>query len=209
MSLISCPDCGTEVSEFAKKCPNCSCPIYKLKSNITAPSNVEPISHTSQIVKEKRNNSMQYLVFGTIVVLFLSYQLHFKEKWLGARNSSSKNSEQVESNSNSNIEATTPSWNCSICGNKIYNSGYEEVSNGVWKRCQEPNQCLICSPNCGKKHTAKMNSYINGSSSTGKIYDPDLCSLCKGTGIEKNNGSLTNEYGRVCPMCDGKGRRSY
>ena len=36
------------------------------------------------------------------------------------------------------------------------------------------------------------------------------CGLCKGTGIEKNNApSFDDSYGRICPMCDGKGVRGY
>ena len=27
MSLIKCPECGNEVSEFAEMCPKCGCPI--------------------------------------------------------------------------------------------------------------------------------------------------------------------------------------
>jgi hypothetical protein len=45
------------------------------------------------------------------------------------------------------------------------------------------------------------------------ISDPTYCSLCKGTGIEENRargmGLGDDDYGRVCPMCDGTGRRSY
>lgn len=45
------------------------------------------------------------------------------------------------------------------------------------------------------------------------ISDPTYCSLCKGTGIEENRARGTgfgdNEYGRICPMCNGSGKRSY
>ena len=27
MALINCPECGKEISEKAKSCPNCGCPI--------------------------------------------------------------------------------------------------------------------------------------------------------------------------------------
>jgi hypothetical protein len=51
------------------------------------------------------------------------------------------------------------------------------------------------------------SSYIEGND--GKIYESTVCTLCKGTGIEENRSSFSDEVGRVCPMCDGKGVRSY
>lgn len=31
MALLVCPECGKNVSEFASACPNCACPIEKIK----------------------------------------------------------------------------------------------------------------------------------------------------------------------------------
>ncbi len=31
MSLLVCPECGNDVSEYADKCPNCGCPVDKIK----------------------------------------------------------------------------------------------------------------------------------------------------------------------------------
>ena len=33
MALVLCPDCGTEVSSLAEKCPRCGCPIAKKEIN--------------------------------------------------------------------------------------------------------------------------------------------------------------------------------
>ena len=30
MALIKCPECGKEISDKAKTCPNCGCPIKKI-----------------------------------------------------------------------------------------------------------------------------------------------------------------------------------
>lgn len=51
----------------------------------------------------------------------------------------------------------------------------------------------------------------NMSDAIDESLDPTYCSLCKGTGIEKNTAKelLGGPDGRICPMCDGKGRRSY
>ena len=44
-----------------------------------------------------------------------------------------------------------------------------------------------------------------------KLNDPTYCSLCKGTGIEKNRSQdiFGGESGRTCPMCNGTGKRGY
>ena len=56
-------------------------------------------------------------------------------------------------------------------------------------------------------------NHQNMSEAMENISDPSYCSLCKGTGIEENRARGTglgdNEYGRICPMCNGRGTRSY
>lgn len=34
MSLLKCPECSKDVSEFAECCPNCGCPISMIKNNV-------------------------------------------------------------------------------------------------------------------------------------------------------------------------------
>ena len=60
------------------------------------------------------------------------------------------------------------------------------------------------------------DTYFKGGGNTeytqgndGKVYETDMCSMCKGTGIEENRSTFSDEAGRICPMCDGKGVRSY
>ena len=44
----------------------------------------------------------------------------------------------------------------------------------------------------------------------GEIYESEACSLCEGTGYEKGRNMATGETeARICPMCEGKGVRSY
>lgn len=118
---------------------------------------------------------------------------------------------------------------CSICGNEFNNRGYEEVSEGVWRELEEGNQGQICSPACGRKHNQQFNdvakkygvdledSETNSSNegqykmgNDGRVYEQNKCSLCKGTGIETGRNIATGETeGRICPMCEGRGVRSY
>jgi hypothetical protein len=118
---------------------------------------------------------------------------------------------------------------CSICGNEFHNRGYEEVATDVWKELDEGNQGQICSISCGRKHSQQFNdvakkygvdledSETNSSNegqykmgNDGRVYEQNKCSLCKGTGIEKGRNIATGETeGRICPMCEGRGVRSY
>lgn len=44
----------------------------------------------------------------------------------------------------------------------------------------------------------------------GRVYENSACSLCKGTGVETGRNIATGELeGRICPMCQGRGVRSY
>lgn len=44
----------------------------------------------------------------------------------------------------------------------------------------------------------------------GRLYEQNKCSLCKGTGIETGRNVATGKTeGRICPMCEGRGVRSY
>lgn len=58
------------------------------------------------------------------------------------------------------------------------------------------------------------NSYQNNGGyhmgNDGRVYENNFCSLCMGTGIETGRNIATGELeGRICPMCDGRGIRSY
>ena len=148
-------------------------------------------------------NLKKILVAGLILVIPVGFLVHYlnqkeDEKWRNELNSTAPAKKDKQQSDNNNI--------CEICHRSFKGRGYEEVSDGIWKLCQEPYQCYICSKSCGLKHTREMNGFLNTKNT---LNDNNGCPLCKGTGIEKNNSHLTNEYGRKCPMCNGKGVRSY
>lgn len=79
----------------------------------------------------------------------------------------------------------------------------DEYSNG-----------LHGSSNQNNNSNQNSNSYQNNGSyhmgNDGRVYENNSCSLCKGTGIETGRNIATGELeGRICPMCDGRGVRSY
>lgn len=59
-----------------------------------------------------------------------------------------------------------------------------------------------------QKKASKSDNLIDASD---RVNDLSYCSLCNGTGIEKNTAQdiFGGESGRTCPMCDGTGKRSY
>ncbi|MDB5228912.1 MAG: hypothetical protein JWN78_3105 [Bacteroidota bacterium] len=123
---------------------------------------------------------------------------------------------------------------CSICGRKFKGNGYEEASEGIWKPCSYPYQCYVCSPECGRKHTAEVNKlldkvdqysgekcvscgfghYVNGFCNYCGVASPTTverhqanypkCEMCNGTGF-------VNSYDgyKVCPSCKGTGKQTY
>lgn len=143
----------------------------------------------------------------------------------------------IETESSTPIENTETqeesfsNWTCSICGNPMQNRGYEETMDGDWVLIEDENlQGQICSPSCGRKHVENFKSVTdkygidleeqepehqqgNGQyhmGSDGRVYENNKCGLCKGTGIEKGRNIATGEVERrICPMCEGRGVRSY
>lgn len=114
-------------------------------------------------------------------------------------------------------ESVTAETNiCDVCGNRFTGRGYTEITHGEWRETEKPYQSFICSRTCGMQHTRnweeklkKLNTKTLPTQPTGytrqdeenEMYDP--CGLCGGTGFE------SNRYGdeRICPMCDGTGKR--
>jgi len=67
MALIKCPECGTEVSDKAEKCPKCAYPIKPA-------NNIPPVNNDSKpevIVKPKEGCFLQTLNFGCAVIVII------------------------------------------------------------------------------------------------------------------------------------------
>jgi len=67
MVLIKCPECGSEVSDKAEKCPKCAYPI-KFAGNI---SEIKSDSKPVVIVKPKEGCFLQTLNFGCAVITII------------------------------------------------------------------------------------------------------------------------------------------
>jgi hypothetical protein len=77
MAIIKCNECGKDVSDKAKNCPNCGCPIdTKMYCPVCGSSNVEPISTASKVV-----NTWAWGIFAANKILN-NYQCNAcKHKW--------------------------------------------------------------------------------------------------------------------------------
>jgi hypothetical protein len=107
---------------------------------------------------ENKVRKITFIVLGSMVGLFLILLPIFggKKKPADLNPVRSQTTESSATNTK-----TVSEWKCSICGRTFTHHGYEEISEGVWKPCQEPYQCQICSPECGMKHTNEMNRIMN------------------------------------------------
>ena len=181
-------------------------------------------------------SSFVYFIRNLLIIGFIIF--FFVVKCTNEHNNTLNDSEQFETNqidstdvTNSSEENEPSNWICSICGATIHDKGYEEGVNGNWTPCEEPYQCQICSPKCGREHVQNINKIArkydveldeqNNETSTniqgdyhmgndGRVYENNKCGLCKGTGIERGRNIATGEeQGRICPMCEGRGVRSY
>ena len=124
--------------------------------------------------------------------------------------------------------------NCSICDREFIGNGYGENDYGEIVALQDPHMGDKCSFSCAnqakkqsdrefdeisRKYGIDVNSSNNSNSedpdgyhmeNDGRVYENDKCELCRGTGIEKGQNIISGKVeGRICPMCEGKGVRSY
>lgn len=146
--------------------------------------------------------------------------------------------------SNNPIRSTTTEVSdntnqCSVCGRTFSGKGYQEVTEGVWKPCEDPYQCQICSAACGMKHTGnwdEINERTNTSSNNspqkclncgqGFYSSKGICTVCDAVTPEREkmqkdrlpnceacSGSGKIDYGmgdvRVCSSCNGQGKQTY
>lgn len=66
MALIKCPECGNVVSEFAKQCPVCGCPIQPINS---ASHRQQQSSYRRQQPSRQRNDGMSTWLYVVIMLL--------------------------------------------------------------------------------------------------------------------------------------------
>lgn len=69
--LINCSECGKEVSDKAKTCPNCGCPIKGI-----IPKEQKEKKHLSR--KEKKHITIACIIGGIILLIFAGLLIEAK-----------------------------------------------------------------------------------------------------------------------------------
>jgi uncharacterized membrane protein YvbJ len=72
MALIHCPECGTEVSDKAEKCPKCAYPINPVIQKGATNSNNQPIKVQEEgCFLQTMNMGCQVIAFIIAVIIIL------------------------------------------------------------------------------------------------------------------------------------------
>lgn len=75
MSLINCPECGTEVSDKATNCPKCGYPINTVSIETT---------ETEKIRVRRKNKGKAFLISGgALFILMLGFSISTSDARLG------------------------------------------------------------------------------------------------------------------------------
>lgn len=171
---------------------------------------------------------INYVVFLIVFGSFFYYKEFYLKNQEQSESSVIESTEEEIVNDDSNEESSSV---CNICGEEFKGNGYEEQLDGSFKELEYPYSNQICSPSCGRKASQKLEDVArkygveldeqNNETSAntqgdyhmgndGRVYENNKCGLCKGTGIERGRNIATGEeQGRICPMCEGRGVRSY
>jgi len=189
----------------------------KPKFESSKESDTKTYHHTN---KKSSNSTYTYLFIFCFIIGFLV--------WNSNDNSDDIQTESdILSTENSTIETDSyvSTTICKICGNEFSGDGYDKI-DGIFQRNTNL-QTELCSSSCARQEEKNIEEKYDkilenyGYETTknsdklkvgqdGRLYENNACSLCNGTGIEKGRNIATGEVeGRICPMCDGRGVRSY
>lgn len=123
-----CTDCGTELEEGMETCPKCGCPIENEDETKTTPQKVEV---TGVKVSEK---SKKLIIIGIVVVIATAIivaagvQIHKKNAATKAAAQAKKQSEQYDTNLNNTAYAMlSGASDAETCGNLIKNVWYNAI----------------------------------------------------------------------------------
>lgn len=188
-------------------------------------SNVSETKTFYDYNKQSSHNFYSYIIIICFVIGFLVLNSN--------DNSDDTQSESdITSTESSSVETDSyvPTTICKICGNEFSGDGYDKI-DGIYQRNTNI-QTELCSSSCARQEEKNIDEKYdkilekNGYKSSkyfsidnddrlkvgkdGRLYESKPCSLCNGTGIESGRNIMTGEVeGRICPMCDGRGVRSY
>lgn len=122
MALITCPECGKEISDKVKACPNCGYPLQEEQSEV-APQQVEVTSINIGIKDPKRRKKLFAGFVVVVVVTFIAIALSFVNK-------SNKRMEYIQNLNDVRSEMLSGGADaeslCNLAKSVWYNTIYEE-----------------------------------------------------------------------------------
>jgi len=122
---------------------------------------------------------------------------------------------------------------CTQCGKHFTGNGYGQNDNGKVVAFKDPHIGNNCSFSCAKKAknesekayddiSRKYGIDVNSKDKPtilesdgyhtgrdGRVYENKHCGLCGGDGLEEGKNINGEIERRICPMCEGRGVRSY
>ncbi len=181
--------------------------------------------------KARRNTIM---ISAIIALSFYLVNLGYKTYIENANQEALENDQPVSSEENTDNEKKEIIESvCTQCGKIFTGNGYGQNDNGKVVALKDPyigsNCSFLCAKkaknesekafdNISRKYGIDVNSkdkptilesdgYHTGRD--GRVYENKHCGLCGGDGLEEGKNINGDVERRICPMCDGRGVRSY
>lgn len=176
---------------------------------------------------------MRGLIFVSFLIVFFFYKCGGNNQEKQSEPTKVESTEETLNN-DANTESSST---CNICGREFSGNGYEEQLDGSITELEYPYSNQLCSPTCARKASQKIddvaNKYgidLNESTSSrcqrcSGQYEDGFCNLCGGASSERVNQSNQNRANcemcqgnkyvegydgvKLCPVCNGTGKKSY
>lgn len=181
--------------------------------------------------KARRNTIMiSAIIVFSLYLVNLGYETYVKN----VNQEALENEEPVFSEESIDNEKKEITENvCSQCGKYFTGNGYGQNDNGEVVALKDPYIGNNCSFSCAKKAKNESEKEFDNISKKygidvnskdkptilesdgyhmgrdGRVYENKHCGLCGGDGLEEGKNINGDVERRICPMCEGRGVRSY
>lgn len=204
MALINCPECEKQVSNEAKRCPNCGYPFSDKKTLFSRLDiNLSKEKKGGKKAEKRNFNKKILIIFGILIVfLFALSFITFEVRLKNVSNGNKDIARKIVSEKHWSclkehewIDATCVSVkHCKLCGIEV-----GELGGHLWTpaTCENPKYCSLC-----KKTQGKALGHLRPKRAE---YEKYLCT--KGVSCTRCGKLLEEPYGHTttvgyCNWCD-------